>query len=75
MELTGTVVRKPFAPSSKSTHEAVFLSTEEGAYKLEREEGNPYSDPELEKLVGSKITGVGNVLGYVFRMRTWKLAE
>jgi hypothetical protein len=75
MELTGTVVEMPFAPSSKSAHEAVFLSTEQGEYKLEREEGNPFSDPELQKLVGRRITCAGNMIGSVFRIRTWKPAE
>lgn len=72
MELTGTVVKHPFAPASKSAHEAVWLVTEQGEFKLEREEGNPFHDPELEKLVGKRITGVGNLIGYVFRIREWR---
>ena len=75
MELTGTVVKKPFAPASKSAHEAVWLLTEQGEFKLEREEGNPFHDPELEKLVGRRITAVGKVIGSVFRIREWKPAE
>lgn len=75
MELTGTVVKKPFAPASKSAHEAVWLVTDQGEFKLEREEGNPFHDPELEKLVGKRITCVGNLVGYVFRIREWRMAE
>ncbi|RYD61296.1 MAG: hypothetical protein EOP84_35890 [Verrucomicrobiaceae bacterium] len=75
MELTGTVIKKPFASASKSAHEAVFLSTSGGDFKLEREEGNPFSDPELENLVGRRITCEGHLIGYTFRMSRWKPAE
>ncbi|MHA3772701.1 hypothetical protein ACXR0O_14300 [Verrucomicrobiota bacterium sgz303538] len=73
MEFTGTVVKKPFAPASKSAHEAVWLSTEQGEFKLEREEGNPFHDPELEALVGKRITCTGKLIGYLLRIRDWKV--
>lgn len=75
MELTGTVVKMPFAPASKSAHEAVFLQTEQGDYKLEREEGNPFKDPELEKLIGRRISCEGRFVGYVFRITDWKMTN
>lgn len=75
MELTGTVVKHPFAPASKSAHEAVWLVTDQGEFKLEREAGNPFHDPELDALVGRRITCVGSVIGYVFRIRGWRASE
>ena len=73
MEFTGTVVRKPFAPLSKSAHLAVFLVTDAAEYKLEREDGNPFHDEVLEKLVDSRIECTGKVIGYVLRMSKWKV--
>jgi hypothetical protein len=34
--LTGEVISEKFAPGSKSEHDAVFLITETGRYKLRR---------------------------------------
>jgi hypothetical protein len=73
MEFTGTVVRKPFAPLSKSAHVAVFLVTDTAEYKLERHDGNPCRDEVLEALVGSRIECAGTVIGHVLRMSKWQV--
>ena len=76
MELTGSVVRKTFAAGSKSEHSAVFLITDGGDYKLERAEGNPFHDPELEKLVGKRIAVTGEVIaGHTLRIRSHRVFE
>lgn len=72
-KLNGKVVRARFAPGSKSDHMAVMLDTDEGRFKLRRPEGNPFSDPELDKLVGSEIEGAGNITGNLFIMTDWKV--
>ena len=71
-KLRGKVVRMRYAPGSKSDHTAVMLDTAEGQFKLRRPGGNPFSDPELESLVGSEIEGAGNVSGNHFILTDWK---
>jgi hypothetical protein len=61
MRYSGKVVRQPFAAGSKSEHQAVVLMTREGALKLRRAGGNPFHDPELEKLVGNDIVAEGEL--------------
>jgi hypothetical protein len=57
---TGLVVKKTFGAGSKSQHEGIFLETEAGeSYKLKRMGGNPFNDPELNKLVGKTIAVSG----------------
>jgi hypothetical protein len=58
-ELKGTVVQKKFGAGSKSEHDAIYLETDEGDYQLRLVGGNPFSDPELKKLIGKKITATG----------------
>ena len=72
IELKGEVVREAFAPGSKSEHGAVFLKTASGNYKLRRTGGNAFNDPELNKLVGKKITARGRVEGYLFVMKEYE---
>lgn len=64
MTFNGTVVKKLFARGSKSEHEAVCLVTDQGEFVLRRQGGNPFSDPELDKLVGKQIRCEGQVVGY-----------
>ena len=66
VELTGKVIQKKFAEGSKSEHNAVYLETPEGSYQLRRLGGNPFSDPELNKLVGKKINATGIIKGVLF---------
>ena len=71
MRLTGQVVKKPFGTGSKSEREAIMLETEEGLYALRRQGGNPFHDPELEKLVGKTIEVEGKVAGYTVLISDW----
>jgi hypothetical protein len=66
IELTGNVVMKSFGKGSKSEHNAVFLDSDKGSYKLRRTGGNPFRDPELDQLVGKQITAKGTINEYVF---------
>lgn len=71
MQVTGTVIKRPFAAGSKSEREAVMLITSEGEYVLRRQGGNPFFDQELENLVGKQISCEGDLTGYTFLMRRW----
>lgn len=67
MRYQGKVVHEKFAPGSKSEHQAVALVTSDGALKLRRTGGNPFHDPELEKLVGLEIVADGELhRGHLF---------
>lgn len=61
MELEGRVVRKPFAPSTKSDSEAFYLESAQGSYVLRRIGANPFEDDELESLVGSRVRCSGDL--------------
>lgn len=69
--LSGKVVKQRYGSGSKSDHLAVMLETSNGLYKLMRMGGNPFSDPELDKLVGHQINGVGNVTHNQFILTDW----
>jgi hypothetical protein len=73
MHLSGKVTRQRYAAGSKSDHSAVMLETPSGLYKLTRLGGNPFSDPELERLVGCEIDGVGNVSRNQFILTNWTI--
>ena len=75
MKFEGIVVRKSFGKGSKSAHEAVYLKTEAAEYVLRREGGNPFRDPELDKLVGKRIACEGFVTGYTLIMSQWRVAD
>lgn len=69
--LSGKVIKKRYGAGSKSDHMAVMLETTGGTFKLVRMGGNPFADPELDKLVGSEIDGVGNVSRNQFILTGW----
>ena len=71
MEFTGRVIKEVFARGSKSERPAVLLDTGKTRYVLRRQGGNPFSDPELDKLVGKTISATGNVTGYTLIMSGW----
>lgn len=75
MQFHGTVSRQQFAPASKSEHAAVVLLTSEGPLKLRRIGGNPFKDPELEKLVGREIRGEGEVHAGQLMLSDWEVVE
>jgi hypothetical protein len=72
MQLSGRVTKKLFGKGSKSERQAVVLNTEAGQYVLRRRGGNPFHDPELEKLVGKTITANGDLVEYNFIMTDWE---
>jgi hypothetical protein len=74
MTIEGLVIKKPFARGTKSEHEAVCLVSAEGEFVLRRAGGNPFSDPELDELVGKEIRAEGDVVGYTFVMSAWSVA-
>ena len=75
MQFQGTVTRQPFATGSKSEHEAVVLLTPEGPLKLRRAGGNPFVDPELERLVGQQIVCEGDVHSGQLMLRNWNVVS
>jgi hypothetical protein len=74
MTLQGRVVRKRLSTGSKSEHDALVLVTPEGQeYKLRRQEGNPFRDPELDALEGKRIECEGIVRDGQFIMTRWSV--
>ena len=71
MQIAGRVVKKLFGKGSKSEREAIWLETDSDRYILRRAGGNPFHDPELERLVGKTIVGTGTVTGYTFLLSDW----
>jgi hypothetical protein len=67
----GSVTKKAFGTGSKSEHNAVFLETEAGEFVLRRQGGNPFSDVELDNLVGKTISCRGEVRDYTLTMADW----
>lgn len=70
-QFSGQVTRQRVSPGSKSEREAVELVTDAGTYVLRRPGGNPFRDPELEALVGKRITGTGELRGHVLFLERW----
>jgi hypothetical protein len=73
--LSGKVVKRRYGAGSKSDHMAVMLETPDGMFRLARMGGNPFSDPELNKLVGHQIDGVGNVSRNQFTLTNWTVTD
>lgn len=69
----GIVMKGPFAKGTKSEHEAVYLETGQGTYVLRRQGGNPFQDPQLEKLVGKKVRCEGELSGYTLIMANYRI--
>jgi hypothetical protein len=74
-EIKGQVVKRLFAAGSKSERQAVFLVTKRDRYLLRQMGGNPYRDPELEKLVGKTIKAKGEIDDYIMLLSDWKILE
>lgn len=68
MQQSGRVIKKTFAPGSKSERGGIILVTEDDReLLLRRQGGNPFYDPSLEELVGKKVVCQGNPHGdYTF---------
>ena len=74
MILQGRVVRKRVSVGSKSEHESLVLVTPGGEeYKLRRQEGNPFHDPELDVLEGKRIDCEGIVRDGLVIMTRWSV--
>ena len=71
MKYQGRVAHGSFATGSKSEHRAVVLLTPDGPLKLRRPGGNPFQDPELEKLVGQEILCDGEIHAGQLMMQQW----
>ena len=58
----GRVAKKTVNKGSRSEREAVVLETnDQGPLVMRRPEGNPFSDPVLDKLVGSDVELQGDL--------------
>jgi hypothetical protein len=73
MQFQGKVIRHSLGLGSKSEHLAVVLQTPEGLLKLRRPGGNPFQDPELEKLVGREIAVDGEIHQGQLLMTRWNI--
>jgi len=70
----GRVVRKRVSTGSKSEHDALVLTTPNGhEYKLRREGGNPFRDPELDALEGKRIECEGILRNGQLIMTRWSV--
>jgi len=72
VEAEGRVVSKRIGTGTKSEHDAVVLVTPAHEYKLRRQGGNPFVDPEISKLVGKRIRASGVVDSGQLIMSNWK---
>lgn len=59
------------AVGSKSEHDAIVLVTDANEYVLRRQGGNPFRDPQLERLVGRSIRCTGIIRGYTLIISEW----
>lgn len=76
MSFRGRVARKRVSMGSKSEHDALVLVTAEGdEYKLRRQEGNPFRDPELDALEGKQVECEGIVRDGQLIMTSWSVLD
>ena len=73
MTLSGNVIRKTFARGTKSERTGIYITTGTAEYLLRRQGGNPFSDPELERLVGCRIRCDGVLHDYTFIMTSYEI--
>lgn len=70
--IEGRLERRVVGEGSKSEHTAVCLIAGGDVIKVRRKGGNPFRDPELEKLVGKCIKAVGTYAGNTFVLLNWE---
>lgn len=76
MTFRGRVARKRLSAGSKSEHEALVLVTPDGEeYKLRRQGGNPFRDPELDVLEGKQVECEGIVRDGQLIMSRWSVLD
>jgi hypothetical protein len=73
MVLEGDVVRRRINVGSKSEHDAVVLTAQTGEFKLRVQGGHPFSDPEVQALVGKRIRAKGFVSAGQFIMERYEV--
>jgi hypothetical protein len=61
--LRGTVRQRRYAAGSKSEHDAVTLVTDDGEFRLQRKDANPFEDPGLREYVGKRVEAAGLIAG------------
>ncbi len=71
IETSGQVVNQQVAKGTKSARQAIVLVTNDGTYDLRRRGGNPFSDPELKKLVGKTIRCKGILMEQTLTISSW----
>ncbi|BBK01315.1 MULTISPECIES: hypothetical protein [Xanthomonas] len=73
--LKGNVFKQQYALGSKSEQNAVCLQDARGrAYRLRLLDGEPFTDPRLERLVGKTISAFGEIVhGNTMIVKEWKL--
>ena len=72
-QFVGRVTRRTFGAGTKSEHEAVYLDTDRGSFLLRRVGGNPFSDNEIESLLGKRIRCTGEMFDYFIVMTEWTI--
>ena len=70
-EFVGKVTKKLFGVGSKSEHDAIMLETNEGSFVLRRMGGNPFSDPQVDQLLGKTIRCQAEKSDYTITMSDW----
>ena len=73
----GSVVRKRVAHGSKSDRLAVVMVTDDGSreYVLRRVGGNPFRDPELDRIVGHRLSCEGEVSGQTLILSRFRIED
>ena len=75
MEIEGLVLRKRINVGSKSEHEATVIATRDGEFKLRRQGGHPFSDPEVQALAGQRIRARGFMAAGQFLMESYEIVS
>ena len=75
MIVEGVVVRRRINIGSKSEHDAALIVCEEGTFKLRRSGGHPFSDPDVQALVGLRIRAEGFVSAGQFIMTHYAVVD
>jgi hypothetical protein len=75
MVLEGRVISKRINVGSKSEHQAAMLVTSDGEFKLRMQGGHPFSDPEVDRLVGKRIRGEGFMSAGQFLMERYEVID
>jgi len=73
MVLEGRVVQKRINIGSKSEHDAAVLIAGDGEFKLRRQGGHPFADPQVQSLVGKRIRAEGFVSAGQFIMERYEV--